>query len=301
MVIGVLCALPKGLAVGSNQRLLRAIEELGYTPLPMHLGSFTVAWQAGQPRYEGGVRPDVVIVRPTSAREPTLFTYALASLEAVGIPLLNNSRAVLLAKNKLHQMTALAAAGVQVPDFACVGSTEMAVKVAERLGYPVVIKVSFGTHGKGVFLMRDQEALAQTADYLLVRDSNPIMVQQYLPEVANQGDLRILVVAGQVVGVMVKKQVLAEWRTNVVQGSQIAADQLSRAEEESVLGAVRAIGLDVAGVDAVRTVSGLSILEVNNCPGYAGLESVVAVDVSLKIVQAAINLGHCGQRLESLN
>jgi ribosomal protein S6--L-glutamate ligase len=301
MVIGVLCALKKGLAAGSNQRLVRAITDLGHTPVPMHLGSFTVVWRDGQPVYEGDVRPEVVISRPTNVREPTLFTYALSSLEALKIPLLNKSVPVLLTKNKLHQITALAAAGVRVPDFACVDSTELALSSAEQFGYPVVIKVSFGIHGKGVFLMRDREALAQTADYLLVRDKNPIIIQKYLPEVAALGDLRVLVVAGEVVGVMSKKPQAQEWRTNVAQGSEIKADSLSKAEERAVLQAVQALGLDVAGVDAVRTSSGLVILEVNSCPGYVGLESVVAVDVSAKIVQAAINLGHCGQRLESLN
>lgn len=296
MVIGVLTAEERGLEAASNARLLAEITHRGHTAVPLHLGNWAVVHDGAAFRWRSTLpQPDVVIARPTNAREPSLYVYALERLAALGVPLVNGPQAVLTAKSKLRQYTQLQAAGVRVPRGTCVGSTASARAVAEELEYPVMVKVSFGLHGKGVFFVPDVQTLTQTVDYLTVRDRNPVLIQEYLPEVAAYGDLRVLVVDGQIVGAMVKVPRREERRTNIAQGAQPVAVQLSLGERQDVLRAVSVTGLDVAGVDAVRISAGLVILEINACPGYVGLESVLHASVSSYFVNAAVRRVDCGQ------
>ena len=57
---------------------------------------------------------------------------------------------------------------------------------------------------------------------------------------------------------------------------------MSTTEEEKQIAiqATKAIGLDVAGVDLIRTKQGPMILEVNASPGLEGIEKVSGKDIA---------------------
>ncbi len=60
--------------------------------------------------------------------------------------------------------------------------------------------------------------------------------------------------------------------------------------------AAKALGLDVAGVDMLRSDRGPLVLEVNSSPGLEGVETATGVDVAGEIIEFIEN--HADERAE---
>jgi ribosomal protein S6--L-glutamate ligase len=61
--------------------------------------------------------------------------------------------------------------------------------------------------------------------------------------------------------------------------------QLSQLERSTALKAARAMGLNVAGVDLLRSNHGPLVMEVNSSPGLEGIEKTTGVDVAKSIIE----------------
>jgi ribosomal protein S6--L-glutamate ligase len=61
--------------------------------------------------------------------------------------------------------------------------------------------------------------------------------------------------------------------------------QLSQIERSTALKAARAMGLNVAGVDLLRSKRGPVVMEVNSSPGLEGIEKTTGVDVAKSIIE----------------
>jgi len=82
-----------------------------------------------------------------------------------------------------------------------------------------------------------------------------------------------------------------EFRANLHRGGTAAQVELSDDERRVAIEAASALGLEVAGVDLLRSSRGPLLLEVNASPGLEGIERSTGVDVAGAIV------AHCEQRL----
>src|SRR5690606_6324533 len=111
----------------------------------------------------------------------------------------------------------------------------------------------------------------------------PFLVQEFIAE-ARGADVRCLVVGGRVIAAMQRQARLDEFRSNLHRGGSASAVTLDAREREVAIGAVRAVGLRVAGVDLLRSRRGPRVLEVSASPGLEGIESVSGVDVAGQIV-----------------
>jgi len=87
--------------------------------------------------------------------------------------------------------------GLPVPEQEEVWSPERAVKAAQRIGYPVVVKPVDGNHGRGVSIGLTTDEQVVTAYAVAAQHSSSILVEAYV-----QGfDHRMLVVDGELVAV----------------------------------------------------------------------------------------------------
>ena len=91
----------------------------------------------------------------------------------------------------------------------------MVVKPLQRYGGEGVIKVS----------LKDQENLNSLINYYVrayraYPEREPIMVQEYLEEVQTTGDVRILLLNGEIVGAMRRKPSKGDFRTNIHAGAR---------------------------------------------------------------------------------
>jgi ribosomal protein S6--L-glutamate ligase len=109
------------------------------------------------------------------------------------------------------------------------------------------------------------------------------LMQEFVAE-AKGGDIRCFVVGDEVVAAMHRQAPVGDFRSNLHRGGEASKVRLSAAERDTALRAAKVMGLEVAGVDLLRSHRGPLVLEVNSSPGLEGIEGVTGVDVAARIV-----------------
>lgn len=228
---------------------------------------------------------DVIINRPSFVEEPSLHTVTTDALQRAGYKLVNGHPLASVGKNKLAQHLILSANCVPMPAWAIARTPWRSVEAAKSIGFPVVIKVAFGRHGKGVFLAENEKTLLPIVDYLNVRDKNPVIIEKFIEEAAGTY-VRAFVVGDKVVAAKERKT-NDDVRANAAFYGENTAIELTDEERRIALGAAKAFDLDIAGVDLLRSKNGPLVLEVNASPGFESLEETTGIDVAGAIIDFA--------------
>ncbi|GJM33738.1 MAG: putative alpha-L-glutamate ligase [Saprospiraceae bacterium] len=191
--------------------------------------------------------------------------------------------ALLECRDKLRCLQRLAHFGIPIPCTVFPGSGQAVGPMIDTVGgLPVVIKLLESTHGIGVILAETVRSVESTIE-AFHRLREKVIIQEYIKE-SNGADIRVLVVAGEVIAVMKRQARAGEFRSNLHRGASATVAVLSPREEALALRAVRVMGLDVAGVDILRSSRGPLIMEVNASPGLEGIETITKVDIAVKII-----------------
>jgi ribosomal protein S6--L-glutamate ligase len=222
---------------------------------------------------------DAVLVRtmaPGSLEQVVFRMDALARLEASGVTVVNSAKAVEAAVDKFLTSAKLQAAGLATPRTVACQSADDAMQAFAELGGDVVVKPLFGSEGRGITRLQD-ENLALRAFRMLEQLGAVLYLQEFIP---HEGyDLRLLVVGRKVLGM--RRRNADDWRTNVSRGA--AAEPLEVTPELAELAhrATDAVGATVAGVDLLPDRQGLLwAIEVNAVPGWKALAATTGVDVA---------------------
>ena len=232
---------------------------------------------------------DVLIYRPNFTEEPSLHEYVVRILISSGHKILNGNANTTATKNKLDQHLAFKKEGFPCPDWLVVKSRAYARDAAERIGFPLIVKLAFGTHGVGVFYAENQETLQPIVDYLDIRDGNPMIFEKFISE-AGRKDLRVFIIGGKVVAAMEREADTHEVRANVAAGGVGKETILSATEERLALDAATYFQLEIGGIDILRTEQGPLLLEVNSNPGFKELEQSTRKDVAGAIIDEATKI-----------
>jgi glutathione synthase len=147
----------------------------------------------------------------------------------------------------------------------------MIVKPLQRFGGEGVIKVS----------TKDQENLLSLINYYVrayepYHRREPIMVQEYLDEVRKAGDIRILLLNGNILGAMQRKPIAGEFRANVHAGAKVFKHEITKAERkicQTIRKRLRADGLFFVGIDII----GDKLVEIN-CVSPGGIPRINQLD-----------------------
>lgn len=208
----------------------------------------------------------------------------IQQFEVMGVYTTTSSEALLQSRDKLRCLQQLNRAGIPTPRTVLVNHLDQLPDLLGAIGgMPVVIKLLQSTHGVGVILAETYHQAISTIEAML-RLGTRVIVQEFIRESAGE-DVRAFVVAGEVVAAMCRRAADGDFRSNLHRGATAAPTRLGDAEEELVRRAVRALRIDVAGVDLLRSRRGPLIIEVNASPGLEGIETITGVDVSGKIIQ----------------
>ncbi len=206
--------------------------------------------------------------------------------ELLDVPVINRASAIALARDKFLCAQVLFTRGIAVPPTAMIRNPEdIEAALSAVGGPPVILKLVEGAQGIGVILAESRDSIESTINAFFSLGQN-IVIQQFVAESKGK-DIRVLVTGDRVVASMRRIARAGEFRTNIHRGGQ--AERISLPGDYAALArdAVRAVGLDVAGVDIIESADGPRVLEINPSPGIEALEKVNGQDIASEIITYA--------------
>ncbi len=226
---------------------------------------------------------DVIFVRPGFSSEPSVHASIIKQFQLAGFYVLNGYVGVFRAKNKIRTLQMLDHFGIPVPKTLVVRDTGLLTEAAPSFRFPVIIKVIFGTHGRGVFIAESKRSLKPIVEYLAAKESGPVSLQEYIGE-AKGKDLRVFVLGKKALAAMERVATGGDFRANFHKQGKVRKAELTKEERRIAVKAAQVLNLDIAGVDILRTRKGPKIIEVNSNPGFEGLAKATKIDIAGKIV-----------------
>ena len=235
-------------------------------------------------RYKGRALADYDAVVPRIGASITFYgTAVLRQFEMSGVFTPNSSDAILRARDKLRCLQLLAREKIGMPATVFGDNPDDTADLLAMLGGPPhVIKLNEGAQGQGV-LLAEKQAVSQGVIEAFRGLYATFLVQEFIRE-SKGSDIRCFIVGGKVVAAMRRQARAGEFRSNLHRGGSAAATELSAREIDVALRSARTMGLNVAGVDLLRSRRGPLVLEVNSSPGLEGIEAATGVDVAGAIV-----------------
>ena len=284
MKIAMMARNPK---LYSHRRLVEAAETRGHEihvidTLRVYIN---VASHRPELRYKGQKLDGFDAVIPRIGASVTFFgTAVLRQFEVMGVYPLNESVAIGRSRDKLRSLQLLARKGIGLPVTVFAHSTGQADDILNMLGgTPVVIKLLEGTQGIGVVLGETPGAAKSMIQAFGGLKAN-ILVQEFIKEAGNQ-DIRCLVVGERVVASMIRSGADDDFRSNLHRGGTAEPVKITPEERSTAVRAASIMGLNVCGVDMLRSNHGPVVMEVNSTPGLEGMENATGIDVAGKIIE----------------
>lgn len=208
----------------------------------------------------------------------------LRNFEMYGTYSLNKSKSIIKAKDKLWALQLLEKQGISIPVTAFSSSFNNAHHIIEMVGgAPLIIKLVNGTQGIGVIIANTKQSAISIIETFRSINTN-ILVQEYIEE-SNGCDIRCLVVGNEVVGSIKRTAKIGEFRSNLHRGGIAENIKINDLEKELAIKATHTLGLNIAGVDILRSSRGPLITEVNASPGIEGIENATRLDIAKIIIK----------------
>ncbi len=236
-------------------------------------------------RYKGDALPQYDAVIPRIGASVTFYgTAVVRQFEMMGTYSINESVAISRSRDKLRSLQLLSRKGIGLPRTGFAHRPDNVEDLIKNVGgAPLVIKLLEGTQGIGVVLADTKKAAESIIEAFMGLNAN-ILVQEFIKE-AGGADIRCLVVGGKVVAAMKRQAAEGEFRSNLHRGGSAEIVRLSAAERKTAIDAAKAMGLNMCGVDILRSNNGPVVMEVNSSPGLEGIESATGKDVAGMVFQ----------------
>jgi ribosomal protein S6--L-glutamate ligase len=278
----------------STDALVRAAQKRGHEVRVIDYLRCYMNITSRKPRiYVDGEELQADAVIPRIAARHTFYGNAVVrQFEMMNVFTLNESVAIARSRDKLRSLQILAKRGVGLPVTGFAHHTDATGELIKMCGgAPLVIKLLEGTQGVGVVLAETPKAAESVIEAFKDLNAN-ILVQEFIKE-AKGADIRCIVVGGKVIASMKRQAAEGEFRSNLHRGGKAEKVKISPEERAVACRAAKAMGLNVAGVDLLRSNHGPVVMEVNSSPGLEGIEQCSGKDVGGMIIEfierAALN------------
>jgi ribosomal protein S6--L-glutamate ligase len=273
----------------STRRLVEACEARGHEVRVLDVLRCYMNITSHRPsiHYKGEKLEGFDAVIPRIGASVTFYgTAVLRQFEMMGVYPLNESVAITRARDKLRATQLLARDGIGLP---VTGFAHKPDDVQDLLhevgGAPAVIKLLEGTQGIGVVLAETNKAAESVIEAFMGLKAN-ILVQEFIKE-AGGADIRCFVIGDKVVAAMKRQGKEGEFRSNLHRGGAATVIRITPEERSTAVRAAKVMGLDVCGVDILRSNHGPVVMEVNSSPGLEGIEKATEKDVAGRIIAYA--------------
>jgi ribosomal protein S6--L-glutamate ligase len=284
MKIAVLSANPK---LYSTSRLVDAAIERGHEVEVINHNHCYVAMETGNNNVYLGEQAltDFQAIIPRIGASVTFYgSSIIRQFEVKQVYTTLSSLALVRSRDKLRATQVLAKHGIGIPKTVFAKQPRDVQNLIKTVGGPpLIVKLLEGTQGLGVVLAETKTAAKSVIEAFYGLNAN-ILVQEFIKE-AGGSDIRVVVVGGKVIAAYKRQGQEGEFRSNLHRGGQGEKVKLSAAEKKTAVAATKALGLNIAGVDMLRSERGPLVLEVNSSPGFEGVEKVTGTDVAGKIIE----------------
>lgn len=281
-----LLMLARNASLYSHRRLVEAAEARGHEidvldTLRIYMNITSLRPEA---RHNGRSLEGYDAVIPRIGASITSYgTAVVRQFEMMGVWSLNESVAIGRSRDKLRSLQLLSRAGIGLPVTAFAHETRMTDDVLDIVGgEPVVIKLLEGTQGVGVVLAETRRSAKSVIEAFRGAKVD-ILVQEFIKE-AGGSDIRMIVVGGKVIAAMKRQGGEGDFRSNLHRGGSASKVRITPEERSTALRAAKVMGLNVAGVDILRSNHGPVVMEVNSSPGLEGIEETTGFDVADAII-----------------
>jgi len=271
----------------SHQRMVEAAEERGHEIEIINTTRCYMNITSHRPAvfYQGDPIKGVDAIIPRIGASITSYGAAVVrQFEMMGVWALNESVAIVRSRDKLRSLQILSKHGIGLPVTAFAHDTRRAEELIQMVGgAPVIIKLLEGTQGVGVVLGETHDS-AKSVIQAFRGAKVDILVQEFIKE-AEGADIRCFVIDGKVVGSMMRQGPEGEFRSNLHRGGSAMRIKITPEERSTAVRAAKYLGLNVCGVDMLRSNHGPVVMEVNSSPGFEGMEKATNIDIAGKIIE----------------
>ena len=281
--IGILSLEPTNY---SNLKIIEAAEKNGHFCEILNTTRCYLNIESDKPEvhYDGKVLPHYDVIIPRIG--PSITKYGMAvvrQFEAMGTFCLNSSASIGTSRDKLAAHQALAINRIPMPDTAFANSPRDTENIIDlTAGAPLVVKLLESSQGKGVILAETRKA-ASSVISAFQKLNAPFIVQDFVKD-SNGSDLRLFVIGGKVIASMMRSASEDDFRSNLHAGGKASKVKITQDERKIAKQAAKAMGLNIAGVDILRSSEGPKVLEVNSSPGLQGIETINKLNVASLII-----------------
>jgi ribosomal protein S6--L-glutamate ligase len=271
----------------STRRLIEAAEDRGHEIQVIDVLRAYMNITSHKPsiHYKGEELNDFDAVIPRIGASVTSYGAAvLRQFEMMGVYPLNESVALTRSRDKLRSLQLLSRKGIGLPVTVYASKPDDVKDMIKMVGGPpLVVKILEGTQGIGVVLAETQNAAESIIEAFMGVNAS-ILIQEYIKE-SKGVDIRCFVIGGKVVASMKRKGPDGEFRSNIHRGGTATTIKITPEERSTAVRAAKTMGLNVAGVDLLRSNHGPVVMEVNSSPGLEGIENATGKDIAGTIIE----------------
>ena len=270
----------------SSRRIIEAAEARGHTIVVIDVLRAYMSVVSHKPsiHYKGLALEGFDTVIPRIGASVTHYGLAvLRQFEMMGVTSLNESVAIGRSRDKLRSLQLLSRKGIGMPLTGYASKPDDIKDMIKMVGgAPLVVKLLQGTQGIGVVLAETQKAAESVIEGFMGVKAD-ILVQEFIKE-AGGSDIRCFVIDGKVVAAMKRQAAVGEFRSNLHRGGTSTLMKITPEERSTAVRAASIMGLNVAGVDLLRSNHGPVVMEVNSSPGLEGIEGATGKDIAGMII-----------------
>ena len=271
----------------STSRLIEAAKARGHEVRVLDVLRCYMDIVSNKPQihYRGEILDNFDAVIPRIGASVTFYgTAVLRQFEMMGVYPLNESVAISRSRDKLRSLQLLSRKGIGMPVTGFANKPDdIDDLIAMVGGAPLVIKLLEGTQGIGVVLAETKKAAESVIEAFMGLEAQ-ILVQEFIAE-AGGADIRCFVVGDKVVAAMKRQGGEGEFRSNLHRGGNASLIRITPEERSTAVRAAQTMGLNVAGVDLLRSNHGPLVMEVNSSPGLEGIEKATGKDIADMVIQ----------------
>jgi [lysine-biosynthesis-protein LysW]---L-2-aminoadipate ligase len=220
--------------------------------------------------------------------------YALAVLDAWGVPTVNRYEVAEICGNKLLTTMRLIRDGVPSPRTRVAFTPESALVGIEELGYPAVLKPLIGSWGRLIAKVNDREAAEAIVEHKDVLGNylhSIYYIQEYIQKPGR--DIRAFVVGGETIAAIYRAS--DHWITNTARGGRASNCPVTPELNELCVRAARAVGGGVVAVDLLEAPEGLLVNEVNYTMEFRNSIDTTGVNIPAKVVDYVLEVARAAR------